>query len=305
MSLMWTALSASVRGYAHEKIGQKNQDAVRLRQPSGPADALFIAVSDGHGSSRSFRSDRGSALATECALRLLRRFIMRHGPDAPLSSIRRQAKMKWPKDLLAEWKKAVRADIARNPFSPVDFAAFPEPPPVITPGMEMPISAYLAYGATLIAVAITRRYILYVQLGDGDILTVHANGRVASPLRREHKFYANVTASLCTTQAFSEFQVRVVPMRACDAPALIMLSTDGYANCFGNDEGFFRVGADFLTYLRQLGPAFVGENLGDWLRESSRDGSGDDITVGLAARVNAFRSDGIVPEDRQDEAVDA
>ena len=290
MSSIWTALSASVRGNLHEKIGQKNQDAVRLRNPSGPADALFLAVSDGHGSSRSFRSDRGSALAAECALRLLRQFVLRHGPDASLSSIRRQAQMRWPHALLAAWRKAVCADVAAHPFSPMDFAAFPEPPPLIKPGVELPGTAYLAYGATLIAVAITRRYILYAQLGDGDILTVRADGSVSRPLRRDHQFYGNVTPSLCTNNAFAEFQVRVEPMRAATAPALIMLATDGYANCFGNDEGFFQVGADFLTYLREHGPALVGEHLGEWLHESSRDGSGDDITVGLAMRLNTLRS---------------
>ena len=67
-----------------------------------------------------------------------------------------------------------------------------------------------------------------------------------------------------------------------------MLSTDGYANCFGDDESFFKVGADFLSYLRSKGPGFVGEKLEEWLRQSSYDGSGDDITVGLAARANAF-----------------
>ena len=69
-----------------------------------------------------------------------------------------------------------------------------------------------------------------------------------------------------------------------------MLSTDGYANCFGDDEGFFKVGADFLSYLRAEGSGFVGEKLEEWLRQSSQDGSGDDITVGLAARANAFPS---------------
>ena len=72
-------------------------------------------------------------------------------------------------------------------------------------------------------------------------------------------------------------------------PALVMLSTDGYANCFGDDEDFFKVGADFLDYLRAEGVAFVGEKLEEWLRQSSRDGSGDDITVGLAVRPDVFR----------------
>jgi serine/threonine protein phosphatase PrpC len=288
MASIWTALSASVRGALHEQKGQMNQDAVRAKKTAGAFGALFLAVADGHGSPRSFRSDRGSALAVECALRLLQDFDRRHGRNAPLSQLRRLMHKKWPRALLTAWKRAVRADIRAHPFSFLDFAAFPEPPPVIKPGIELPPNAYLAYGATLIMVAVTPRYILYAQLGDGDILAVNADGRVSRPLRRDHQFYANETVSLCTHHALNEFQVRIEPNRA-GGPALIMLSTDGYANCFGADEGFFQVGADFLTYLRKHGVDFIRGTLEEWLRESSHAGSGDDITVALAIRLAALR----------------
>jgi Protein phosphatase 2C len=287
MALRWTALSASVKGASHERSGQGNQDAVRLKNPSGGDDVVVLAVADGHGSTRSFRSDRGSAMAAECALRELNKFIRRVGPNAPLSRVRNQAKNLWPKTLLAAWKAAVRADIAVHPFTPLDFAAFPEPVPVLKDDEELPITAYLAYGATLVTVAITPRYILYFQLGDGDILTVGTDGVVSRPLPRRHEFMANQTVSLCSQHALDEFQVLAQPVRG-DAPALIMLSTDGYANCFGDDSGFFKVGGDFLKYLRTAGVDFVQAKLEAWLRQSSHDGSGDDITVGLAARVNAL-----------------
>jgi hypothetical protein len=286
--MRWTALSASVEGASHARGGHGNQDAVRLTNPSGAHEMLLLAIADGHGSARSFRSDRGSAMAAECALRELRRFIRRVGPNPPLSLVRNQAKKRWPNALLAAWKSAVRADITSCPFTAMEFAAFPEPPPVVKPGHELPISAYLAYGATLIALAITPRYILYSQLGDGDILTVQADGVVMRPLPRKHEFMANQTVSLCSHEAADEFQIRVDPVRG-PAPSLIMLSTDGYANCFGNDQGFFKVGADFLSYLRSEGVDFVREKLEDWLRQSSRDGSGDDITVGLAAHATALQ----------------
>jgi hypothetical protein len=287
MSLRWTALSASVRGASHERVGQGNQDAVRLKNPSGANDVLLLAVADGHGSARSFRSDRGAAMAAECALRELRHFIRRLGPDAPLSRVRNQTKTRWPKTLIAAWKNAVRADLTARPFSQLEFAAFPESPPAVKPGEELPITAYLAYGATLLTVAVTPRYILYSQLGDGDILTVHADGVASRPLPRRHEFMANQTVSLCSHHAPDEFQIRVDALRG-RAPAMIMLSTDGYANCFGDDEDFFKVGVDLLAYLRSEGVDFVGQKLEEWLRQSSHDGSGDDITVGLAARANAL-----------------
>ena len=287
MSLRWAALSASVRGASHEKNGTVNQDAVRLKNPSGRDDALLLAIADGHGSTRSFRSDRGSVLAAECALVEMERLIRRLGPDAPISRVRNHAKNRWPKDLIKAWKAAVRADVSSKPFTLLEYAPFPDVPPVVKPGQELPLSAHLAYGATLVAVAITRRYILYSQLGDGDIITVRSDGVVARPLPRQHEFMANQTTSLCSYHAYNEFQIQVDPLRGA-APALVMLSTDGYANCFGNDAEFNRVGADFLKYLRLQGVDFVQEKLAGWLSQSSYDGSGDDITVGLAARSNAL-----------------
>jgi serine/threonine protein phosphatase PrpC len=286
-SLRWTALSATTRGASHERTGQGNQDAVRLQNPSRTEDILLLAVADGHGSTRSFRSDRGSAMAAECALRELRRFIRRLGPDAPLSRVRSQAKTRWPKDLLAAWKGAIRADVLARPFTLFEFAPFPDSPPVLKPGEDLPIRGYLAYGATLVTVAITPRYILYSQLGDGDILTVQSDGTVSRPLPKRHEFMANQTVSLCSHEAAREFQIRVDTLRGA-APALVMVSTDGYANCFGDDEDFYKVAGDFLTFLRNDGPRYVSDKLEEWLRQSSRDGSGDDITVGLATRTNAL-----------------
>jgi hypothetical protein len=67
---------------------------------------------------------------------------------------------------------------------------------------------------------------------------------------------------------------------------LILVATDGYANSFVNDAAFLRVGSDILDILRRDGAQVVQDSLGDWLREASDAGSGDDITVGLLYRAD-------------------
>jgi serine/threonine protein phosphatase PrpC len=289
MAPTWTALSASVRGATHERDGRGNQDAVALRLSRSNFDPLFVAVADGHGSARSFRSDRGSRFAVACARESFLDLLRRHRPGASFSRLRRQFQRRWTSAVLARWRAMVRADIEKEPFSPFEFAPFPEAPPRIVPGRELPFHAYLAYGATLVVAAIARGCVFYAQLGDGDILIVSEDGQVTRPWPRDHAFFANVTVSMCSPDAADHFHGKVSALRAGSAPALILLATDGYANCFTDDDGFFQVGADFLDYLREAGPAFVQEKLGPWLRESSRDGSGDDITVGLALRLSALR----------------
>jgi len=281
MPHLWTALGASTRGNWHETTGQKNQDAVHAQ--TGPHGSMLLAVSDGHGGAHSFRSDRGSRLAVACGTRLLARFLRRLGPNVPLSALRHQMRHAWPHQVVAEWRRAVRSDVLAHPFSPVDFAPFPDPMPATPPDAEWAYSAYLAYGATLLVAALTRDYVICAQLGDGDILIVTQDGHVHRPLVRHHDFYQEQSASLCTHGAPLEFQVAVLRLRTA-RPALVMLSSDGYANCFGNDEGFFKVGSDLLGYARQHGNHFLAEHLGAWLHDSSRDGSGDDISVALGLR---------------------
>ena len=285
MRSLWTPLSATARGCLHQSTGRVNQDAV-LVETGG--HHLVMAVADGHGSTHSFRSDRGAAFATEAARSILRAFMLRHGADVPLSGVRRLMKAGIPRALVEAWKKSVREDLVRDPFSPLDFAAFPEDPPELHSEEDLPFSAYLAYGATLIATLVTRRFIVYLQLGDGDILLVHRDGTVSRPWPRDHAFYNTHTISLCSHHAAQEIRMMAVPCRA-DSPALILLATDGYANCFADENGFATVGTDFLFYLREHGPDFVQEKLDHWLGESSRDGSRDDITVALAVRNEGLR----------------
>ncbi len=139
MSLRWTALSASVRGASHEKSGQGNQDAVRLKNPSGTDDVLLLAVADGHGSTRSFRSDRGSALAAECALARTAPFRPAARPGRPAEPRAQPgAERAGPRT----WSRPGKAPCAPtwlpDPFTLLEFAAFPEPPPVLKPGEELP-----------------------------------------------------------------------------------------------------------------------------------------------------------------------
>jgi serine/threonine protein phosphatase PrpC len=286
MSTSWTALSASVRGSWHEKIGQKNQDAVRVRR--GPFGSVIMAVSDGHGGPGSFRSDRGSRFAVSCGVRVLAQLLRRAGPEPSLSTLRGQMRNCWTHLMVAEWHRIVRKDVGKYPFQPLDFAHLPETAPATPPDRKWAFSAYLAYGATLLVAAVTRNYVIYAQLGDGDILTITDSGQVRRPLDLHHEFYGAESASLCTHGAAQEFQVSVRPLRA-ERPAAIMLSSDGYANCFGHDEGFFRVGIDLLKYARERGRTFVAQHLEAWLHQSSCDGSGDDISVALALRRVALR----------------
>jgi hypothetical protein len=46
-----------------------------------------------------------------------------------------------------------------------------------------------------------------------------------------------------------------------------------------------------LAYANRHGRAFLGSHLEAWLKESSRDGSGDDISLALGLRRGTLRKD--------------
>jgi len=130
---------------------------------------------------------------------------------------------------------------------------------------------------------VAESFILYLQLGDGDILTVSERGEVTRPLPDDTRLFADQTTSLCIPEAWRDFRIRFQGLTGAP-PALILLSTDGYANSFVNEAAFLQVGGDIWDLLRAQGLEQVQASLVGWLTEASEKGSGDDITLALLCR---------------------
>ncbi len=270
----WQVAGRSVCGASHRRRGAGNQDALDL---SRAGDTVVVSVADGHGSAASFRSAAGAALAVECAGRLLRNFH-EQWPDCPSAAL---AASSLPGELVAQWREAVIRHMADTPFTPSERKALsgdPEP-------------HWRVYGSTVLGVLATPTYILYIQLGDGDILIVAEDGAAVRPWPRDPRLLGLETTSLCGAHAIDETQVMVQP-HSGTSPALVLLSTDGYANSFREDHGFLRTGTDLLELVREDGIDGVEQNLEAWLNEASELGSGDEITVGLLCRAAEGGGDG-------------
>ena len=66
---------------------------------------------------------------------------------------------------------------------------------------------------------------------------------------------------------------------------MILVSTDGYANSFDNEEKFVKIGKDYLDMIRQQTFDEVASQLKYFLEQTSQGGSGDDITFGLIKQI--------------------
>ena len=279
--MSWKVAHACVRGSAHVRSGLPNQDAAQCivipEQESMPAIAM-AAVSDGHGGARHFRSQIGSSLAISTAMEVLQMFLLQHGADTGADSISADEIQNLERDLVERWLAAVSSDLENHPLTAEELGEL-EKGDGADGRTAVETLPTLAYGATLLVAAATDHLILYLQLGDGEILCVDSAGETTRPLPGDARLVGNQTTSLCQPDAWQEF--RAAWFAAPDLPALVLLSTDGYANSFRSDEDFLKIGGDYLEIIREQGISTLAEELPEILKEATQQGSGDDITLAI------------------------
>lgn len=269
-SFKWGVLGASRVGASHIRHGLPNQDSIGPTE--NPDGSIILAVADGHGSPRSFYSDIGSRLAVQAAIEVCKDFI-EQVRDTPIAFARNQAEQQIPRRILKKWEDGIRIHHEQNSFSPEEQLLVGAPD-------RYPI----AYGSTLLVAFATQKYLVAFQLGDGDMLAVSdETGEVSYVIEKDPSLIANETTSLCQKEAWKYFRFRFHLFES-RPPALILISSDGYANSFASTSGFMKTGIDFLDILTNQGPEWLETKLPQWLEEASREGSGDDISVGIIYR---------------------
>ncbi len=283
----WNCFGASVIGADHLRVGLPNQDALDWLASYGSARPIsLLTVADGHGSALHMRSAIGSRLAVQVARTLLADLAAHAYQTNELVALHRAILEQLPARLLRAWRRAVDQDLAATPLTERELANLPAYR--LAWLLEQP---RLAYGSTLLAALATRDFVLYLQLGDGDIVTVDDAGVARHlPLPIDPNLNGNITSSLCMPNA--EQFVRLHFQRSDEAlPTLILLASDGYSNSFVSEADFLQAAQDIYTFITDAEQAQPGQalrmlrqQLPTWLRMTSDDGSGDDITVGLLYR---------------------
>jgi serine/threonine protein phosphatase PrpC len=277
--MSWKVAHACVRGSSHQRSGLPNQDAVQCSvTPSTQGTVVVAVVSDGHGSPRHFRSQIGSSLAVRTVAATLQGFLRDSvATNGQVPFVPEQVH-ELERKIVSGWLAAVQSDLENNPFTEAELATLGQ-----DEGAEgraaVASSPELAYGATLLAAAATDRVLLYLQLGDGEILSVTAQGTTTRPLPPDDRLIANQTTSLCQPEAWKDFRSAWVTSGAL--PSLVLLSTDGYANSFRSDEDFLKIGQDYLNIIREQGISSLADELPAILTEATQQGSGDDISLAI------------------------
>ena len=283
----WLVYSKSVKGALHSRIGYSNQDSIRWKQ-SHISNTIVMSVADGHGSDIHFRSKIGSQIAVKTAVETL--FELFHNQPIELnnvSQVKDIIRYSVPRLLVHNWMDRVQSHMQKNPFSnnEINLILKKKGPHILEKIINNP---KIAYGSTLLAAVVTKNYFIFFQLGDGNILIVDNDKNVRNMFPNKNSDSDDKlsiesiihTESLCMDDSWLEFKTGIFDFQALK-PKLILLSTDGYCNSFNNESGFLKIGLDYLALLEEFGYSYLSDNLYDILSQTSREGSGDDITLGF------------------------
>ena len=263
-------LACSHVGFSHTKTGTPCQD---YTSKVDEEDFHILTVSDGHGSSNFVRSDRGSRFACEAAEAAMRQFAAEIDP-AELTADRRryEALLMLCKNILLRWDEAIKADVAEHPFTEMEVAQV----------SDKYRDAYLqgeriehAYGATLIAVLLTKDYMLALRNGDGECVVIDPKGELSTPIPWNEKCEASVVTSLCDKNAIMDFRFHYTT----ELPAAVFIGSDGIDNSYPKTEDLYTLYCNICTEAVANGIETARTDIIDFLPTLTEKGSQDDVSI--------------------------
>ena len=261
----------SVQGASHKRTGMECQDSYKKIECDD--GTLVLAVADGHGSKSCPFSKTGSSIAVNVFCKVMMEYHDNYAGNIEtlLTYLNREGDTKVAQAVDSEWKRRVLKAHSNNKRAV----------PILEDGEKNKQDIYKQYGSTLLGLMVTPVFLFAFQLGDGDITYVDENG--FDQVLQVEKILGTETHSLSKIDSWKK-AISAVRRRESTSglPYAFMLSTDGFANSYKNEDEFKRTCSDYFIMLKEHGAEAVEANLKDWLNETSEMGCGDDITLLIA-----------------------
>ena len=284
---MYSAYNSTSIGASHTYNGRVCQDW------SGSVNNeryKLAVVSDGHGGGDFFRSDRGSRFAVDVFCKCAdEAFGSETGSCAGLSECEDDEKIyellkSFMSKVVAGWNEVVENDLAVSPFTEEEMANVTDH---ARASYEKGEDLHSAYGATLIGAVITADYWFGIHIGDGKCVVFGNDGEVTEPIPWDAMCYNNITTSICSPSAVSEFRYYF----SRELPAAVFLCTDGIDGSFASS----RYHHDFYRLVLSTFASETEERacleLEEYLPELSAQGSGDDMSIAYFIDVDEIVSE--------------
>lgn len=282
--LCWRLLAETNIGYSHVKKDIVNQDAVGFLPNKDKSRFYVVAVADGHGAKECIRSDIGSKIAIRIATKFGLKNVKSNRSLQGLLSKKRKRDL-FVRTLVNLWKKATSNHLKQNPLTSSELELLAQ----LDDSKKNAVinNQLMYYGTTLLIALVRDDDLVLFQIGDGDICFVSSDDSVSIPIVPTGKLIANETTSICMKKSESLFHAHSLSKSSIN---MIVLSSDGYSNSFACKEDFFKVGKDLYDMLLNHGIEKIKKQLPQWLEETSRTGSGDDISIALLIRDNILKT---------------
>ena len=251
------ALADSVVGARHRRLGAPREDAAGWTPSTAPA-VLTATVADGHGDPRCVRSADGARFAVSCAPAAVAQWCATPAGERQRAGLAAQ--------LVTAWRAAVDADLVRRPHEAEGQVA----------GGPANAAARLLYGTTVVLAAAGADSVTVLRIGDGDAIGVHPDGAAVRLLAADASGVPGETSSLSADDADRLAQSRT--MSRAEAPALIVLVTDGVTDAYSDDDGLLGACRELYEVWRDEGRQRAEQSLSAWLRAAA-EYSGDDASA--------------------------
>ena len=275
MKINWQAFAESTTGASHLARQGWNEDSIWISPANAKGERLTLSVADGHGDPLHCRSQIASLTAAMLAAEAIQSSMRKAsstGTSANTINLDTQFERALPRYLVTEWKKRVHLHYEENPFTSADLAGLD------SCARDKLISRpTIAYGTTLVSATVSPEFVVLYRLGDGNILWVDDDGS-SRPVFSSKE--SDATASYCQQDPLASFEARFERFEA-QPPALLVVTTDGYPDSV---DDWHRLGTICLHHIQEKGAQDLQASLHDRLPEWSRDGSADDISIGVIYR---------------------
>lgn len=247
--MKFSVFSKGAVGYKNKIKNKPSQDYFKIEEIR---DSLICTVADGHSGDFFTYSHKGSKFACEAAIKVIKKYI-----DKDINKIESLLEDKQIQiDICNEWRALVDEDM--KGYLPVVFK-----------------KNYFKYGTTLLLAIITEEYILYLKLGDGDILIKQDNYiKRVLPLYKKY-----IVDCLAEEKAYDKMIYKI--MKYEKGISNIIIYSDGFENSFNlYSDMVYEINNTLLKYNKNIFSKMkLEKNYSKYLSELSKNVSLDDISI--------------------------
>jgi len=284
--LPYQIFSKCIHGAGHIDKGMPCEDYGMVYEDGS---CKIFTVADGHGDSNCPRSNIGSRLICELAISELKEFsdsiLLQCWETDLFDSLKAEPIIRQLiTSLFGKWSCAVNEQLNSNPLTAEELEQAKEYADSYRQGKY----TEHIYGTTLIAGIITEKYILLLQQGDGRCVVFDENMKPTQPVPWDDRCFANVTTSVCDSDAVSSCRYYVINTQEEHISACIA-GSDGVEDSYSSMEKMHAFYRSLLMIACNESTEKMEEYLDRFLPELSSNGSRDDITISGVIDVDCVR----------------